>query len=67
MEISIRTDILELLADLRTQHIKVGLISNCTEEEVQYWGKSELSPYVDDVIFSFEVGLAKPDKQIYLV
>ncbi len=37
---SIRADIIELLADLRTQHIKIGLISNCTEEEVQYWGKA---------------------------
>ena len=64
---SIRADIIELLADLRTQHIKIGLISNCTEEEVQYWGKSELSPYFDDVIFSFEAGFAKPDKQIYLL
>lgn len=63
----IRADILELLTALRARQIKIGLISNCTEEEVRYWGKSELSTYFDDVIFSYEVGLAKPDKQIYLL
>ncbi|MGM0883054.1 MAG: HAD family hydrolase [Bacillota bacterium] len=64
---NIRLDILELLTTLREKEIKIGLISNCTEEEVQYWHKSLLAHYFDDVIFSYEVGMAKPDKQIYLL
>ncbi|MFC5653407.1 HAD family hydrolase [Paenibacillus solisilvae] len=63
----IRADILELLAALKAMKIKIGLISNCTEEEVRYWGKSELAAVFDDVIFSYEVGFAKPDKEIYLL
>lgn len=64
---NIRLDILDLLTTLREKDIKIGLISNCTEEEVQYWHKSLLAQYFDDVIFSYEVGVAKPDKQIYLL
>jgi putative hydrolase of the HAD superfamily len=64
---NIRSDILELLTSLRKNEIKIGLISNCTEEEVQYWHKSILADHFDDVIFSFEAGMAKPDKQIYLL
>lgn len=64
---NIRLDILELLTTLREKDIKIGLISNCSEEEVQYWQKSLLAQYFDDVIFSYEVGVAKPDKQIYLL
>ncbi|RCW50366.1 HAD family hydrolase [Paenibacillus prosopidis] len=64
---NIRLDILELLSTLHEKNIKIGLISNCTEEEVQYWKKSIISHFFDDVIFSYEVGMAKPDKQIYLL
>ncbi|MFC7681725.1 HAD family hydrolase [Paenibacillus sp. GCM10028914] len=61
----IRSDILELLEYLRKNNIKIGLISNCTEEEVRYWKESELAQYFDDFIFSYEVGIAKPDIRIY--
>lgn len=64
---NIHLDILELLTTLREKDIKIGLISNCSEEEVQFWQKSILSGYFDDVIFSYEVGMSKPDKQIYLL
>lgn len=61
----IRPDIVAMLEKLRQQGMRLGLISNCTEEEVTYWEKSELAPYFDDVIFSYKVGLAKPDPRIY--
>ncbi|WP_337097994.1 HAD family hydrolase [Paenibacillus sp. YIM B09110] len=61
----IRPDIVEVLKQLRANGIKLGLISNCTEEEIHYWRSSELAAYFDDVIFSYEVGLAKPDERIY--
>jgi putative hydrolase of the HAD superfamily len=61
----IRPDIIEMLQWLRDRRIKIGLISNCTEEEVAYWLVSNLAPYFDSVIFSYEVGVAKPDLPIY--
>lgn len=61
----IRSDILELLEFLRKNNIKIGLISNCTEEEVRYWHESKLAQYFDDIIFSYKVGIAKPDVRIY--
>jgi HAD superfamily hydrolase (TIGR01549 family) len=63
--LNIRTDVIDLLAGLRKRNLKLGLISNCTEEEVRHWHKSELAHYFDDAVFSYEVGLAKPDIRIY--
>jgi putative hydrolase of the HAD superfamily len=54
-----------LLEGLKDRGIKLGLISNCTEEEVQSWPGSKLAPYFDEVLFSYETGCAKPDPQIY--
>ncbi|WP_413376378.1 HAD family hydrolase [Paenibacillus taichungensis] len=63
--LDILQEIIELLEVLRKKDIKLGLISNCTEEEVQSWKYSELAQYLDEVIFSYQVGFAKPDNRIY--
>lgn len=54
-----------MLEQLRLAGVKIGLISNCTPEEVKAWETSELAPYFDDVIFSYAVHAAKPDPSIY--
>ncbi|WP_225446607.1 HAD family hydrolase [Paenibacillus rhizovicinus] len=61
----IRPDIIELLETVQGMGLKVGLISNCTSEEVGAWQDSELAPYFDDCVFSFEVHCSKPDAAIY--
>lgn len=61
----IRSDIMELLTLLRNRSVKVGLVSNCTEEEVTFWQQSKLAPFFHDVIFSYKAGMAKPDERIY--
>lgn len=63
--LTIQPAVLAMLKELQSKHIKIGLISNCTEEEIRQWKASQLAPYFDDVIFSYEVGLAKPDIRIY--
>lgn len=63
--LTIQPAVLAMLKELQSKHIKIGLISNCTEEEIRQWQASQLAPYFDDVIFSYEVGLAKPDIRIY--
>lgn len=61
----VRPDVLDMIGQIRAKGIKVGLISNCTEEEVVYWRESKLADCFDDVIFSYEARFAKPDERIY--
>ncbi|MBP3965115.1 HAD family hydrolase [Paenibacillus lignilyticus] len=62
---AIRGEIMELLTELRSHPIKLGLISNCTEEEVTYWPESPISAFFDEVVFSFDTKCSKPDARIY--
>lgn len=57
--------VLELLSDLKRKGYRLGLVSNCTEEEVRAWPDSPLAPFFDDVLFSYDVGMAKPDSRLY--
>ncbi|MBD5468409.1 MAG: HAD family hydrolase [Lachnospiraceae bacterium] len=58
-------EILDVLQKLKAEDIKLGLISNADCIDCKYWKQSPLFPYFDDVIFSCDVGLLKPDRQIY--
>lgn len=58
--------IIKMLENLKAQNIKIGLISNCTSEEIEGWYTSLLPPYFDDVVFSYEVKDRKPNPSIYL-
>ena len=59
-------DVLTLLAGLKQQGMKLALCSNCSAEEVQRLSASPLYPYFDAVLLSYECGMAKPDREIYL-
>jgi len=56
------TDVLKVL---KSQNIKIGLISNADLIDCKYWKQSKLFPFFDDAVFSCNVGLLKPDKRIY--
>ncbi|MDE6419370.1 MAG: HAD family hydrolase [Lachnospiraceae bacterium] len=58
-------EILDVLQKLKAENIKLGLISNADCIDCKYWEQSPLFPYFDDAIFSCDVGLLKPDRQIY--
>ena len=58
--------IIKMLEDLKRMDIKVGLISNCTSEEIEGWAECLLPPYFDDVVFSYQVKERKPNQAIYL-
>lgn len=58
-------EILDTLQKLKLKDIKLGLISNADCIDCKYWNQSPLSRYFDDSIFSCNVGLLKPDRQIY--
>lgn len=61
----INPEVIELLARLKEKGIKLGLISNCAPEEVFSWSTSKLADYFDEVVFSYEVKIAKPSPEIY--
>ncbi|WP_188384320.1 HAD family hydrolase [Ornithinibacillus halotolerans] len=61
----INHEVLEMLQKLKDMNVKLGLISNCTPEEVLDWETTPLAELFDDVIFSYEVKLAKPNVEIY--
>ena len=61
----IEPDILAMLRALRNNSVKLGLISNTTPEEVTGWDACALAPCFDEVVFSYQVGLVKPDERIY--
>ncbi|WP_042148896.1 HAD family hydrolase [Paucisalibacillus sp. EB02] len=61
----IACEIIQMLQVLREKKIKIGLISNCTPEEVIGFGDSKLANLFDDIIFSYKVKQAKPNAEIY--
>jgi HAD superfamily hydrolase (TIGR01509 family) len=58
--------ILMMLDALRQRGVRLGVISNCCAEDVAAWSQSALAARVDCALFSFDVGLAKPDARIFL-
>jgi len=57
--------IIEVLKKIKEAGIKLCLISNADVIDVMYWKLSPLCHLFDDVVFSYEVGCVKPDKEIY--
>lgn len=59
-------EIIPMLTKLREEGILVGLISNCFSEEAEVIRRSILCPYFDALYMSYEQGVQKPDKEIYI-
>lgn len=62
---NLNPQIVPMLAKLRERGVLVGLISNCYFEEAVVIRESELFPYFDAVCLSCEMGVKKPDEEIY--
>lgn len=60
-----RADTFDMLQILRRRRVKTGLISNCSSDVRGMLKESGLLPLFDDVVLSAEVGLMKPDPQIF--
>jgi putative hydrolase of the HAD superfamily len=56
----------ELLARLRALEYRLGLISNCNPEVPGLFRGGPLAPFFDEMIFSSEMRVMKPDPSIYL-
>ena len=62
----VNPDIMPLLSALKVKGLSLGLISNCFSEEVPIIKESVLYPFFDAACFSYEQGVMKPDREIYL-
>ena len=60
------TELLELIRKLKTSDYKIGMISNMSNNWVrEAFLDSEEQSLFDDMVFSYEVGLNKPNPEIY--
>ncbi len=63
--LSVDDTILDTLRQIHEKGIKIGLISNADLIDSKHWGESTLSKIFDITIFSCNVGMLKPDIEIY--
>ena len=61
----IEHQVLAMLDHLRGRNLRLGIVSNCCAEDVAAWPHCSLAQRFDCTVFSFEVGLEKPDPRIY--
>jgi putative hydrolase of the HAD superfamily len=60
-----RPDALETLAELRRRGHLLGLISVCSQDVPRVWEETPFAGALDEVVFSCDVGVSKPDPRIY--
>ena len=58
-------EIIPMLSQLKERGVLVGLISNCYVGEARAIRESELFPFFDGAYLSCELGIAKPDVEIF--
>jgi len=58
-------DIEPMLQALWEKGYKIGILSNCSQEEVEILRESKLASLADQLVLSYETGLCKPDPKIY--
>jgi putative hydrolase of the HAD superfamily len=64
---SLDQPLVEWFAAVRSRGLKAGILSNSgpgAREAERHWGFEEMT---DDIVYSHEVGLAKPDPAVYVL
>ena len=61
----IEPEILNMLNEITSSGIRLGLISNTDGSEVLDWASSPLERFFEVTIFSHAIGMVKPDPHIY--
>jgi putative hydrolase of the HAD superfamily len=62
---AVRPGAVETLSELRGRGYPLALISMCAPDTPALWHASALAPFMDETVFSSEVGVRKPDPAIY--
>ena len=62
----INPGLVDVIRGLHDQGVRLAVVSNCFAEDVAAWPSCTVAPLFDAAVFSFEVGVAKPEPAIYL-
>ena len=65
-DLNIFDDVIPVLSELKSQGMKIGLLSNMNESGTSLLGKFNLETLMDFAVTSLEVGLEKPHAPIFL-
>lgn len=57
--------VLQMLKELKTMGCQLCVISDAAPVDIQHWKESPLAQYFDNTVFSCEVGIVKPDEELY--
>jgi len=63
--VEVEPPVLDALDRLRAAGIRTGLVSDAAADDVESWDKSPLVARLDVAVFSYRVGIRKPDARIY--
>lgn len=63
---AIDPEVLAVLSSLIERGFRLGVISNCSADEISAWNDCQIRTFFDVAVFSCEVGEMKPDRSIYL-
>lgn len=55
----------EMLDELKKRNLKIGLITNTFSDERDFIRESNLFPYFDVALISYEQGICKPDPEMF--
>ncbi len=58
-------DVLAMLSAVKGSGVPIAILSNCCVDELDGYSDSGLAELVDLAIWSFEIGVAKPDRAVY--
>jgi putative hydrolase of the HAD superfamily len=63
--VNIEPPILAAIDRLRECGVRLALVSDAAVDDVEFWHRSPLASRLDAVVFSYEIGIRKPDRRIY--
>jgi putative hydrolase of the HAD superfamily len=63
--VGVESSILNALDRLRTAGIRVAVVSDAGADDVESWERSPLKTRLDAAVFSYQLGIRKPDPRIY--
>jgi putative hydrolase of the HAD superfamily len=63
--VNVEPVMLDALDRLRLAGIRTGLVSDAAADDVESWDQSPLAARLDVAVFSYQVGIRKPDGRIY--